>query len=82
MSKIKKEIMVAVDKYTNSQGEEKNRFKRIGVIIDTKYGEKIKIENYPIVVGGWDGWASLFDPKPVDNKFANLPETNNDDIDF
>lgn len=67
MSKVVKEIVTVVGKYVNANGQEKNRYKRIGSIINTKNGEMIKLDVIPLTQGGWDGWAYLNDPK-VDNK--------------
>jgi len=69
MSKIKKEISVISGKYTNAQGVSKNRYARIGSIIETKSGDMLKIDNVPLVVGGWDGWAYINEPKPKDDGF-------------
>jgi hypothetical protein len=79
MSKVKKEISTIVGSYTNSNGEKKNRYQRIGSIIDTKNGEMLKIDVIPLKEGGWDGWAYINDPKPKDNKYEGLPE---DDLNF
>jgi hypothetical protein len=77
MSKIKKEISVISGKYTNAQGLAKNRYARIGSIIETKSGDMLKIDNVPLVPGGWDGWAYINEPRPKDD-FQGLPK---DDFD-
>lgn len=64
MSKVVKEISTVVGKYVNSNGQEKNRYMRIGSIISTKNGEMLKIDSIPLREGGWDGWAYLNDPRP------------------
>ena len=69
MSKIKKEISVISGKYTNAQGVAKNRYARIGSIIETKSGDMLKIDNVPLVTGGWDGWAYINEPRPKDDGF-------------
>ena len=38
MSNLKYEITAIVGKYTNQSGEQKNRYQRIGSIIETKNG--------------------------------------------
>lgn len=74
MSKVVKEISCVVGQYTNAAGQQKNRYQRIGLIINTRNGEMLKLDVIPLREGGWDGWAYLNDPKPRD-----IPE---DDIPF
>jgi len=69
MSKIKKEISVITGKYTNSQGVAKNRYARIGSIIETKSGDMLKIDYIPLCGNGWDGWAYINEPRPKDDGF-------------
>lgn len=64
MSKVVKEISCIVGQYTNAQGEQKNRYQRIGSVINTKNGEMLKLDVIPLKDGGWDGWAYMNDPKP------------------
>tara|TARA_B110000503_G_C7159487_1_gene418949 strand:- start:1356 stop:1571 length:216 start_codon:yes stop_codon:yes gene_type:complete len=66
MSKIVKELSCITGSYINSVGEQKNRYQRIGSIIQTKNGEMIKIDVIPLKEGGWDGWAFINDPKHKD----------------
>ena len=75
MAKVLKEITTIVGKYTNEKGEEKNRYHKVGMIIDTKNGEMLKIDNLPLKDGGWDGWCYINDPRPKDFK-------KDDDIGF
>ena len=77
MSKIKKEISVISGKYTNAQGVAKNRYARIGSIIETKSGDMLKIDNVLLVPGGWDGWAYINEPRPKDDGFPK-----DDDVPF
>jgi hypothetical protein len=70
MSKIKKEISCIVGSYKNAQGEQKNRYQRIGSIIETKNGEMLKIDSIPMKEGGWDGWAYINDPRPTEDRPA------------
>jgi hypothetical protein len=74
MSKVKKEITAIVGQYTNAQGQQKNRYQRIGSIIDTRNGEMLKLDVIPLKENGWDGWAYLNDPKPYEPK--GLPADN------
>ena len=62
MSKVLKEIKVITATYTNKEGQQKNRYFRIGSVIDTKIGPMIKIDSIPLKEGGWDGWAYINDP--------------------
>jgi hypothetical protein len=57
MSKVKKEVTAIVGQYTNAQGQQKNRYQRIGSIIDTRNGEMLKLDVIPLKANGWDGWA-------------------------
>jgi len=68
MSKLKKEVSCIIGTYTNAQGQSKNRYQRIGSIIETKNGEMLKIDVIPLKEGGWDGWAYLNDPKPREDQ--------------
>ena len=63
MSKVIKEISVVTGKYRNAQGQEKNRYQRVGSIIETKNGDMLKMDCIPLVEGGWNGWAYVNDPK-------------------
>lgn len=82
MAKILKEISCVVGKYTNAEGQSKNRYQRIGSIIDTKNGEMLKIDNLPLKEGGWDGWAYINDPRPKDNQPTRSAGFPDDDMDF
>jgi hypothetical protein len=75
MSKVLKEISVITGKYKNAQGQEKNRYTRIGAIVDTKNGDMLKIDVTPVMEGGWSGWAYINDPKPKD-------QSKDEDISF
>ena len=83
MSKILKEITCVVGSYVNAQGQQKNRYQRIGSVIDTKNGPMLKIDAIPLKEGGWDGWAFLNPPRPKEpkeQKFDGLPQ--DDDMPF
>lgn len=64
MSK-KYDVTAVTGKYTDANGQEKNRYMNIGVIIETKNGPMLKLEGVPV---GWDGWAYLNDPKPREDQ--------------
>jgi hypothetical protein len=78
---ISKEISCIVGTYTNAQGQQKNRYQRIGSIIQTQRGEMLKLDVIPLKEGGWDGWAYLNDPKPKE-QFQGLPKDDDDDLPF
>ena len=63
---VLKEISCVVGTYTNKDGQQKNRYQRIGSIISTKNGEMLKLDVVPFMDGGWNGWAYINDPKPKD----------------
>ncbi len=68
MAKLINEISVITGSYTNSQGQQKNRYQRIGSIIDTKNGPMLKIDVIPLKEGGWDGWAYINEPRERDEQ--------------
>jgi hypothetical protein len=72
---ILKEITAVVGQYTNREGQTKNRYQRLGSIIDTKNGWMLKLDNIPLKEGGWDGWAYVNDPRPKEMKLDNRPLT-------
>ena len=80
MSKVKKEITAIVGQYTNKEGQTTNRYQRIGSIIDTKNGDMMKLDVIPLKENGWDGWAYLNDPKPVEPR-KGFP-ADDDDLTF
>jgi hypothetical protein len=74
MSKIKKEISVISGKYTNAQGTTKNRYTRIGSIIETKSGDMLKLDVTPLMEGGWNGWAYINEPRPQESKGSKFDD--------
>lgn len=76
---IIKEISCVVGTYTNAQGQQKNRYQRIGSIIQTQKGEMLKLDVIPLKEGGWDGWAYLNDPK-FKEQYQGLPK--DEDVPF
>ena len=78
---IVKEISCVVSTYTNAQGQQKNRYQRIGSIIQTQRGEMLKLDVIPLKEGGWDGWAYLNDPKPKE-QYQGLPKDDDSDVPF
>ena len=84
MAKILNEMTVITGTYTNAQGQQKNRYQKIGSIIETKNGPMGKIDVIPLKEGGWDGWAYINDPRPREMKFDDKPIGNDmeDDMPF
>ena len=78
MAKLINEISVITGTYTNAQGQQKNRYQRVGSIIETKNGPMLKLDNIPLMDGGWSGWAYMNTPKPKEDQ--GFPK--DDDIDF
>ena len=77
MSKLY-EITVVSGKYKNKDGVEKSRYQNIGSVLETKNGPILKLDNIPLMDGGWSGWAYLNAPKPKEDQ--GFPK--DDDIDF
>jgi hypothetical protein len=67
MSKVQYEVSVSIGKYINKEGQEKNRYQRIGSVIETKNGPMLKLDCIPIAEDGWKGWAYLNVPKPKED---------------
>lgn len=53
-------VAAITGKYTDNDGNEKNRYADLGVVVETKNGPMLKLESVPV---GWDGWAYLNEPK-------------------
>jgi hypothetical protein len=79
------EVTVKAGTY-QKDGQEKVRYQRIGSVIETKKGPMLKLDQVPLVEGGWEGWAYLFTPKEGDQKFAPAKQSNDgfpdDDMPF
>ena len=79
MSKIY-EITVVSGKYKNKEGVEKSRYQNIGSVLETKNGPMLKLDNIPLMEGGWSGWAYLNTPKPKEDQ--GFPKDDGEDIPF
>jgi len=79
MSKVLEEITVIVGQYTNKDGQKKNRYQRIGSIIETKNGPMLKLDVVPLIEGGWNGWAYINKPY-VENKEQAKGSSGFDDM--
>jgi hypothetical protein len=74
------EVTVRARTY-QKDGQEKVRYQRIGSVIETKKGPMLKLDQIPLVEGGWSGWSYLFSPKDDVPKQQSKP-TEFDDVDF
>jgi hypothetical protein len=70
------EVTVKAGTYIKD-GQEKVRYQRIGDVIETKKGPMLKLDQVPLVEGGWEGWAYLFTPKE-----DKAPAKSFDDVEF
>jgi hypothetical protein len=79
------EVTVKAGTY-QKDGQEKTRYQRIGSVIETKKGPMLKLDQMPLVEGGWEGWAYLFEQKEGDQKFSPKKQANDgfpdDDLNF
>jgi hypothetical protein len=57
---VKYEVSAITGKYTDKEGKEKNRYVKMGVVLETKTGLMLKLEAIPV---GFDGWAFLNEPR-------------------
>jgi hypothetical protein len=80
MSKFKYEVTVTGGKYMKD-GVEKTKYYRIGSVIETKNGLMLKLDNVPILEGGWSGWAYLNEPRDKDEQ-KNNTQPEHDDIEY
>jgi len=58
---IRYEACARGEKYTTADGQEKQRWLKCGVVLETKSGLSLKLESLPV---NFDGWLSFFEPKP------------------
>lgn len=63
------EVTVKAGTY-QKDGQDMVRYQRIGSIIETKKGPMLKLDQVPLVEGGWEGWAYLFTPLTEEEKEA------------
>lgn len=72
------EVTAAGEKYQAKDGTEKTKWIKMGSVIQTKTGKmSLKIESIPV---GWDGWASLMEPRQDESKKTRQSE--DDDLPF
>jgi len=68
---VQYEVTAITGKYTDAHGNEKNRYAKLGVVIDGKNGPILKLETIPL---GWDGFAYLNEPRARDQAPAKRPK--------
>jgi hypothetical protein len=71
------EVTVKAGTY-QKDGQEKVRYQRIGSVIETKKGQMLKLDQMPLVEGGWSGWAYLFEPREGDQK--SMPKNHGNSV--
>ena len=84
MATIRYELKAKNGTYKDRNGEEKTRWHHMGVCFQNDKGQlSLKIDSLPL---NWDGWVSLFEPKPKDGAQPQQPamtiEQMSDDIPF
>lgn len=87
-SAVKYDCVCVVGTYKDANGEEKARFKQVGVVLQTQNGFVVKMDTIPV---NFDGTIFLKTPKPKDNQQPRTPPpppptsnygAPNDDLDF
>jgi len=58
------EVIAVTGTYTGKDGQEKKRWSKLGIVLQGKNGLSMKLESVPV---GWDGWATLAEPKAKDD---------------
>jgi len=78
------EITVKDGTYQNKQGETKNSYQRIGVVMETKAGLMMKLRSIPVIEGGLIGMEYLNTPRPKDGfpKDDGFSKDDDSDIPF
>lgn len=69
------EVTVRAGTY-QKDGQEKIKYQRIGSVIETKKGLMLKLDQVPLVEGGWNGWSYLFEPKDQPKEYAPKPRAD------
>lgn len=79
MARVRYEVLAKTGTYTTTQGEEKNRWQKIGVVIQGDRGFSLALDTLPVA---WDGRAILVEPKPKDTRAGLATSDLDDDIGF
>ena len=72
--------MARTGSYTDRDGNEKSRWTKCGVVFESSNGLSLKLESVP-VGNDWNGFFSLFEPKPRTQPAPASPEFD-DDVPF
>jgi macrodomain Ter protein organizer (MatP/YcbG family) len=75
---VKKELVAKAGTYKNKEGEEKTRYVKVGVQMETAKGVMYKLEALPIAFDGWLFERDL-QPKEVGH---NPIKTKDEDVPF
>lgn len=71
MATIRYEAKAKNGTYKDKNGEEKVRWHHMGVCFQNDNGQlSIKMDSIPL---NWNGWVSLFEPRPKDGQQASAP---------
>ena len=74
MATVRYEVFTKNGTYKDSNGQEKNRWFRMGVCFQNDKGQlSIKIDGVPV---NWDGWMSLMEPKPKETQAGSNKPLN------
>lgn len=78
---IKFDVIAKAGSYTDKNGEQKTRWHKCGVVLESDKGLSLKLESLPIV---FDGWLNLWEPQEKDAKPAakKARHSDNSDDDF
>lgn len=85
MSKKKYDVVAAVGKYTDQQGQEKTRWQTVGAVLQTDSGHCLLLEKWfnPAGLAEPDRPSvilSLFEPRPRESNQPTKPEPSNEDL--
>jgi hypothetical protein len=71
-------LVAAGGTYETASGEQKTRWIRCGVALETDKGIRLKLESLPVGVD-WDGWLSVFEEtQEQPNQPARVPGSTTD----
>jgi hypothetical protein len=84
MASVIGDLMYPTGKYIKD-GQEKTRWMKVGVLIETDKGMRLKIEAIPVVTGDNGLWLSVFEPrdsqaeaKPARPQATSTPDPQQD----
>ena len=72
MAKTLKIVKASIGTYTDKDGKEKNRYRTIGSVIETRAGQMLVLDLMPFK--NWDGRAFLNDPEPEGEQQEQEPQ--------